>query len=240
MRAQLSARKRLFKPCSCFSSVYLPTPPLQPSPPTHPRARYSDVSPYRPINGNVPMEPPPKSRRTRLPGLKENRAPESGRYGSPGPILLRGNSRQRSRRPSKSPIILHSNLTDRKELTKADLRRGSFSYKQAIIPTESSYSIPVVKISMRSLITEPNSHTSRDYRSPSPGITARSRRFQQLSRHYRLDRLSLQREVSSRSSVSLQRQETHFNRYATPERLPSTIFMAELDDITHISDYSER
>ena len=234
---RLSARNRLFKPCSCPSASFLPTPPLYPSPPTHPRSRFSDVNSYRPANGPVLPEVPLKSRRTKLKGVKENRAPATTHsFPQEYPV-------HKPRPPSKSPILVPVTLAEIREKGKADLRKGSFSHKQAILSSnsysEDSYSTPVVRLNIRSLATEPDSQTARGPRSSSPGLTARSRRCQQLSRHYRLDRKSLQREVRAicYSSISLKKEQ--YRRYATPERLPSADFMSELEGITRISDYSE-
>ena len=231
-----SARKRLLRPCTCVSSSFLPTPPLYPSPPTHPRSRFSDVSPYRPVNGSVPTDIPPKSRRAKLKGVKENQFPGVSQSFSQDYPQSQVKPGPRPRLPSKSPILVPANRADIRG--KADMRKGSFSYKQAI-PCEDCHSTPIVRLNIRSLPTEPDSQTARGPRSSSPGLTARSRRFQQLSRHYRLDRKSLQREVSV---ISLRKGGVRGGerRYATPERLPSVIFMADLEGITRISDYSER
>lgn len=237
---RLSARNRLFKPCSCPSASFLPTPPLYPSPPTHPRSRFSDVNPYRPANGTVLPEVPLKSRRTKLKGVKENRAPAcTHSFPQEHPVY----SDRKSRHPSKSPILVPVTLAEIREKGKADLRKGCFSHKQAILGSnsysEDCYSTPVVRLNIRSLATEPDSQTARGPRSSSPGLTARSRRFQQLSRHYRLDRKSLQREVRAISYSSISLKKDQYRRYATPERLPSADFMSELEGITRISDYSE-
>lgn len=236
----LSARNRIFKPCSCPSVSLLPTPPLYPSPPTHPRSRFSDVNSYRPTNGTILPEVPLKPRRTKLKGVKENRAPTSSHSFPQEPPV---HSHRKSRNPSKSPILVPVTLSEIREKGKADLRKGSFSHKQAILASnshsEDCYSTPIVRLNIRSLATEPEARTARGPRSSSPGLTARSRRFQQLSRHYRLDRKSLQREVTAISYTSISLIKHQYRRYATPERLPSADFMSELEGVTRISDYSE-
>lgn len=235
-----SVRKRLLRPCSCLSSSFLPTPPLYPSPPTHPRSRLSDVSPYRPVNGSIPTEIPLKPRRNKLKAVKENRIPSVSQSFSQEYVQNQGKRDQMSRRPSQSPILVPVSLSDIKERGKADMRKGSFSYKQAFPSSEDYNSVPIIRLNAQSIATESDTQTARGPRSASPALTARSRRFQQLSRHYRLDRKALQRQVSviCRSTMTLQRQGKR--RYATPERLPSVIFMADLEGITRISDYSER
>lgn len=125
---------------------------------------------------------------------------------------------------------------------KVDMKRGSFSYKQKITTSGSLYGDTPDRTNSRRMATEPDMRRESKARDGSPGLTARSLRFQQMSKRYQLDKSSLQQSVwqlNHRSQSSVRKATPVRERQGlwTPEPLPSVAFMAELEFITKINDF---
>ena len=205
-----------------------------------------DVSPLKHSNGLYSSKQSSPLRRSGCPLSKENysyytsNSPEKTRC-SPPRTSFRSRCSLRPFGYSNCPPIV-----------KVDMKRGSFSYKQKVSTSVSFYGekIPAVceKSVCRPMATEPDLHSeakSTDNRSPSPGLTARSVRFQQMSKRFLLDKGSLQKSViqlSNRSQSTARKgtrmqERTRRDRMWTPEPLPSVTFVAELESVTKINDF---
>ncbi len=122
---------------------------------------------------------------------------------------------------------------------KVDLKRGSFSSKQAMREAANVSAVAEV---------HPSETTEKraSYRSPSPAGTTRTSRVQQLSKKFKLDRTSLQQSLSD---MSRRTQSAFTAKYSAspqdskkrtltppPADLPWMKFVAALDNVTRITD----
>jgi len=199
-----------------------------------------------------PRWSPPRSL---LPRLQENRCPVSPYFGRPEvleaecpclPSLLTDiKARIRPLGPSnfKSavPVAQSPVKATFTPPVKVDLKRGSFSSKQAMREA--------ANVSIHVEVRASEAAEKRfSYRSPSPVGTTRTSRVQQLSKQFKLDKTSLQQSLSDMSrrtqSAFAQKNVTSpqdpKKRTLTPPPadLPWLKFVAALDNVTHITDLS--
>ena len=213
-----------------------PLPPRQGHPTAFIRKRLdvSQCSPQR-----------PSPTRSLLPLLQENRRPVSPYFGCAAvlgaecpcfPSLL--TDIKAKVRPLVPSNRLPAPLCPTPPV-KVDLKRGSFSSKQMM--REAVNSSVVVEVRPPE---PPAKRTS--FRSPSPVVTTRTSRVQQLSKQFKLDKSSLQQSLSDMSrrthstcvaKNSASPQEIK-KRILTPppQDLPWQNFVAALDNVTHITD----
>lgn len=248
-----SARRKLSKAGNEFIGGVMPSPPgyehqLQGI--EGRRAGCSrklpDVSPLKRSNGLHNSKQASPQRRSGYPLCKENYS----YYASNSPDRMR-NSPPRTTFRARCSLrpFGYSNCPP---VVKVDMKRGSFSYKQKVNASVSFYGEKIApaceRLACRPMATEPDllsDSKSTDYRSPSPGLTARSLRFQQMSKRFQLDKNSLQKSViqlSKRSQSTARKatrmhERTRRDRIWTPDPLPSVTFVADLESITKINDF---
>ena len=200
------------------------------------------LPPLPPLQGRCAVfirKRPEASQYSLLPLLQENR-PVSPYFGRAAvlaaetpcfPSLLT-DSNQRVR-----PLAPSNRLLCPAPPVKVDLKRGSFSSKQMM--REAANTSVVVA-------TRPEPAKRCSFRSPSPIVTTRISRVQQLSKQFKLDKGSLQQSLSdmSRRTQSTSAPKTFVQdpkkRLLTPppQELPWQKFMAALDHVTRITDFS--
>ena len=226
-----------------------PQPPLmQPAPPREGRTtafirKRNDVSHQCSPPRRVDFKPNSPMRLPRLPPLQENRCPVSPYFGRSEllevecpcfPSQLTEVSRPRG---SVRPLAQYN----RKPPAKIDLKRGSFSSKQMM---RDAVNTTVETLPSESILVE-ETVKRKAARTPSPAVTTRSSRFQQISKQYKLDKSTLQQSLSE---MSRRTHSTYASRSPVdakqrmltppPEDLPWMKFVAALDHVTRINDYS--
>lgn len=211
---------------------------LAPIPPPLPprQGRSAAFIRKRPDVSQCTSPPPPP--RALLPRLQENRYPVSPYFGKSEvldaecpcfPSLLTDTKgRLRPLGPNNS-----------KPAAKVDLKRGSFSSKQAM--HEAVNASVIVEL-------RPQAIPQKCIRSPTPSSANRVSRVQQLSKQFKLDKSSLQQSLSD---ISRRTQSAYASKNPTspqdlkkrtltppPEDLPWQKFVAALDTVTRITDVS--
>lgn len=195
--------------------------------------------PLPPRHGAFIRKRPEASQCSLLPQLQENRpvspffaraavlAAETPCFPS---LLTDSNARVRPLAPSNKSLCPVPAV-------KVDLKRGSFSSKQMMREAVNT-----------SVVVAPRPEPAKrsNYRSPSPIGTTRTSKVQQLSKQFKLDKGSLQQSLSDMSrrtqstSVPKSLVQEPKKRMLTPppQELPWQKFVAALDHVTRITDFS--